>query len=95
MAHAFDNRNFISKKQQTLHSVTPPLSSRCEIKNDSWERSSSPQLSSKSNHLPPSYEETVFPQALIHHPNSKSSSNDSSYRQRQQPVTGKSHVYLP
>jgi len=81
MAHAFDNRNFVSNKQQTFYSVDSPSSLRRDIKSDLWERSLSPQLSSRSNHPPPSYEETV-------------NSNDSSYRQRQQLVTGINHIYL-
>jgi hypothetical protein len=80
MAYAFDNQNFIPGKQQILHSVVPP-SVRTDIKNNPWEISSSP----RSNHLPPSYEESVPNKALG---NPKSSSfNDSSYRQRQQPAT--------
>jgi hypothetical protein len=95
MAHAFDNRNFIPGKQQTFYSVDSPSLSRRDIKSDPWERSSSSQLSSRSNHLSPSYEETVFNKALANPQNSKSStSNDSSYRQRQQPVTGINHIYL-
>jgi hypothetical protein len=81
MANAFDNRNFVSNKQQTFYSVDSPSSLRRDIKSDLWERSSSPQLSSRSNHPPPSYEETV-------------NSNDSSYHQRQQLVTGINHIYL-
>jgi hypothetical protein len=82
MAHAFDNRNIVSNKQQTFYSIDSPSLSRRDIKFDLWERSSSPKLSSRSNHPPPSYEETV-------------NANDSSYRQRQQLVTGINHTYLP
>jgi len=81
MAHAFDNRNSVSNKQQTFYSVDSPSLLRRDIKSDLWERSSSPQLSSRSNHAPPSYEESV-------------NSNDSSSRQRQQLVTGINHIDL-
>lgn len=96
MAHAFDNRNIVPNKQQIFYSVDSSSLSERGIKSDLWERSSSPQLSSRSNHSPLSYEETVFNKTLANHQNSKSStSNDSSYRQRQQqqqPVTGINHI---
>jgi hypothetical protein len=84
MAHAFDNRNFVPNKQQTFCSITSP----------SISSSSSPRSSPKPNHPPPSYEESVFNKALTnHHHHLSSTSNDSTYCQRQQPVTGKNHAY--
>jgi len=82
MAHAFDNRNIVSNKQQTFYSVDSPSSLRRDIKSDLWERSLSPQLSSRSNHPPPSYEETVGNKTLVNH-------------ERQKPGIGQmNHLYL-
>jgi hypothetical protein len=103
MAHTFDNRSFIPGKQQTFYSVVSP-SPRPDITNVLWEassspaspriQSSSPQASPKPSHPPPSYEESVFNKALTnHHHHLSSTSNDSTYCQRQQPVTGKNHAY--
>ncbi len=93
MAHAFDNRNFVSNKQQTFCSIVPSISSsKPDITNSLWDTSSSPRSSPKPNHPPPSYEESVLNKN--HHRHSPSTSDDSTYRQRQQPLTGKNHACL-
>ena len=77
MAHAFDNGNFTHEKKQTFYS---PLLSRHD---NLLETSSSSQLSLRSNHIPPSYEETVN-----NHQNSISTDDDSSYHRKQKSGTG-------
>lgn len=87
MAHAFDKQNFVPGNQQIFYSTDSPTLSHRDI----WERSSSPQLLSRSNQPSPSFEATIINQTLTNHQNSKLSTlDDSSYRQRQQqqPTTG-------
>ncbi|CAF0752885.1 unnamed protein product [Rotaria sordida] len=78
MAHTFDNRNFVSDKQQTFYSAVPPLSS------------SSRQSTSRLNDPLLSYENSSLNKPLSNQQNFKpsfhspSTSNDSTYHQRQQ-----------
>ncbi|CAF1299865.1 unnamed protein product [Rotaria sp. Silwood1] len=98
MAHTFDNRNFISGKQQTFYSAVSPSSSssssssRPAIRNTLKEISSSRQSSPRSNDRLLSYEENRINKPLDNQQNSKlsfhspSTLNNSTYHERQQPL---------
>lgn len=101
MADAFDNRKFVPGRQQIFHSASSPSLVNRDIQLNHWERSSSPQLLSslsRSNQSSPSFETNVFNKTLTNHQHSKlSTSNDSSYyqKQQQQPViTGRNLIHF-
>ncbi|CAF3200925.1 unnamed protein product [Rotaria sp. Silwood2] len=93
MAHTFDNRNFISGKQQTFYSAVPPSSSRLDVTNALKETPSARQSSARPNDPLLSYEESSLKKPLSNQQYSKSlfhsssTLNDSTYHERQQPLT--------